>query len=223
MAVPVEDFDRAVLAGAIKDTEERRSRRAPTARRARSQAAHKARSPTRRSHQPRCTALRCSVIEDAHAGMRDRRDGSICSQSELRELREFLHHPLVDLPLERHDQVGKLLHRLPAPFDEFRLVAAGRMRDVDLAVVAGEAQRVPFLRLAAIFALPGLADDLARNVVAEPVRRSRRASRPSGCWSPRRARAAPPARGPRPDRCRPAASARHASRRRARARRCGGR
>ena len=43
------------------------------------------------------------------------------------------------------------------------------MRDVDLALVAGEAQREPFLRLAAIFALPGLADDLARDVVGQPI------------------------------------------------------
>ena len=44
------------------------------------------------------------------------------------------------------------------------------MRDVDLAVVAGETQRVPFLLLAAVFAVPGLPDDLARNVVGQPFR-----------------------------------------------------
>ena len=45
---------------------------------------------------------------------------------------------------------------------------AGRV-DVDLALVAGEAQRVPLLRLPAILAAPGLADDLARDVVAQPL------------------------------------------------------
>src|SRR5437879_6083740 len=44
------------------------------------------------------------------------------------------------------------------------------MRDVDFVVIAGEAQREPLLFLPAIFALPGLADDVARNVVGEPVR-----------------------------------------------------
>src|SRR5262245_58307397 len=85
-----------------------------------------------------------------------------------REGREFRDDPLVGLAFERHDQVGKVFHRLPAPFDEFRLVAAARMRDVDLAVVAGEAQRKPFLRLAAVLAIPGLADDLARDVLGQP-------------------------------------------------------
>ena len=35
-------------------------------------------------------------------------------------------------------------------------------------VVAGKAQREPFLRLAAVFAVPGLADDLARDIVLQP-------------------------------------------------------
>src|SRR6185312_1101912 len=48
-------------------------------------------------------------------------------------------------------------------------VAPGGMRDVDLAVLAGEAQRVPLLALAAILAVPGLAGDLGRDVVAEPL------------------------------------------------------
>src|SRR5882724_4658183 len=46
---------------------------------------------------------------------------------------------------------------------------ATRAFDVDLAVLAGEAERVPLLRLAAIPALPGLAADLLRNVVDEPT------------------------------------------------------
>ena len=55
----------------------------------------------------------------------------------LREAREFLHHAFVDLALERHHQVGEVLHRLPAPFDEFRLVgAAGRMLHVDFTRVS---------------------------------------------------------------------------------------
>ncbi len=48
--------------------------------------------------------------------------------------------------------------------------AAAGMHDIDLAFRAGEAQRVPFLFLPAVFAAPGLADDVARNVVSEPVR-----------------------------------------------------
>src|ERR1700738_973409 len=67
---------------------------------------------------------------------------------------KFLHHALVDRALERNDQVGKILHRLPAPADELRLVAAGA-RDIDFGILAGETNRVPFLPLAAIAALSG--------------------------------------------------------------------
>ena len=42
------------------------------------------------------------------------------------------------------------------------------MRDIDLAFRAGKPQREPFLRLAAVFAAPGVAGDLRRNVVVEP-------------------------------------------------------
>src|SRR5262245_24410276 len=100
------------------------------------------------------------------AGSKPGHDGI---ESSLAEARELLHHPLIGLALERHNQVGKVFHRLPAPFDEFRIVAAARMCHVDLAVVAGEAQREPFLLLATVLAIPGLANDLARNVVAQPL------------------------------------------------------
>src|SRR5262249_59924226 len=43
------------------------------------------------------------------------------------------------------------------------------MRHVDLPLVGGEAHREPFLLLAAVLALPRLADDLAGNVVAQPL------------------------------------------------------
>src|SRR5882672_6996275 len=66
------------------------------------------------------------------------------------ELREFLDHALVDRALERNDQVGKILHRLPAPADELGLVTAAGALDVDLGVLAGEPHRVPFLPLAAV-------------------------------------------------------------------------
>src|SRR5260221_2182751 len=86
-----------------------------------------------------------------------------------REAGKFLHHALIDRPLERHDQSRKILHRLPAPADEFRLVAAAGAHDVDLGIPAGEADREPFLPLPAIAALPGAPGDGARNVVDQPV------------------------------------------------------
>jgi hypothetical protein len=42
-------------------------------------------------------------------------------------VRERIDDARIHGALERHDQVGKVLHRLPAPLDEFWLVAAGRV------------------------------------------------------------------------------------------------
>jgi hypothetical protein len=47
-------------------------------------------------------------------------------------------------------------------------VRAGGIGDIDFTVVAGEAKRVPFLLLPAIFSAPGRADDVARNIIGEP-------------------------------------------------------
>src|SRR5580700_8908049 len=89
----------------------------------------------------------------------------------LREAGEFAHDALVDRAFERHDEVGQPLDRLPFPGDEFGVVgAAAGGRDVDLAIITGEAQCKPLLGLAAVFAAPGPADDFARDVVGEPVR-----------------------------------------------------
>src|ERR1700676_1466029 len=86
------------------------------------------------------------------------------------ETGKFLHHALIDRPFERNDQVWKVLHRLPTPADELRLVAAAGTGDVDLVVLADEANRVPFLPLAAIAPLPGAPGNGARNVIDQPVR-----------------------------------------------------
>src|SRR5689334_1060187 len=78
---------------------------------------------------------------------------------------------LVDLALERHDEVRQLLHRPPRPLIEFGRVTAGRRVDLDLALVALEAVGEPFLRLTAIAALEGDADQMRRQVIVDPVRR----------------------------------------------------
>src|SRR5262249_33181312 len=49
-------------------------------------------------------------------------------------------------------------------------MAAGGMRDVDFALLAGETQGIPSLALPAVLAAPSVADDLARDVVTELVR-----------------------------------------------------
>src|SRR5262249_59952632 len=91
---------------------------------------------------------------------RSRRDppwtlrGMAARSSSFRESRELLRHPLVDRALERHDHVGEPRELLPAPCFEFRLMAAGGMADVDLALVSRETQPGPFLPLPAGFSRP---------------------------------------------------------------------
>src|SRR5258706_8641996 len=87
-----------------------------------------------------------------------------------REPGKFLHHALVDRPLERTDQIGEFLHRLPTPTHDLRLVPPARARDIDLLVPAGETDRVPFLPLAAIAALPGAPGNRAWNIIDQPLR-----------------------------------------------------
>src|SRR5262249_44887526 len=62
----------------------------------------------------------------------------------------------------------EFFHLRPTPLDEFGLMPAAGMRDVDFAVIAGETQRVPLLLLAAVFAAPRIAGDAGRNIVGEP-------------------------------------------------------
>src|SRR3981189_384183 len=94
---------------------------------------------------------------------------------------KFLHHALIDRALERNDQVGKILHRLPAPADELRLGAAPGAprthfgappgaRELCFGTRRGETNRVPFLPLAAIAAFPGASGNGAWNVVDQPFR-----------------------------------------------------
>src|SRR5271155_4682079 len=47
-------------------------------------------------------------------------------------------------------------------------MGAVRIGDIDLTVGAEKAHREPFLFLATIFAVPGLANEVARNIVSEP-------------------------------------------------------
>src|SRR5215218_3770132 len=63
--------------------------------------------------------------------------------SQMAERRD---HLLVDLALERHDQLRQFGHRLPRPLIELGGMAAGRRIDLDLALVAVEAEGEPFLR-----------------------------------------------------------------------------
>src|SRR5277367_2980755 len=102
-------------------------------------------------------------------GSRFARPGMTHAKLAPRKADKFLHDAFIDRPLERHDQLGKILHRLPAPIDELGLVAVAGIGDVDLRILAGEAHREPFLALAAIAAFPGASGDGAGDVVDEPV------------------------------------------------------
>src|SRR5437016_6160551 len=78
----------------------------------------------------------------------------------------------IDVALEIDHQVREALELLPAPGGKFSLVlAAARPGDVDLRILALEAEREPLLRLPAVLAAPRLRHQLGRQVVIEPTRR----------------------------------------------------
>src|SRR3954466_7931636 len=54
----------------------------------------------------------------------------------------------IHLAPERHHEIGDMVEPLPAPLVEFRLLSVARRQRIDFAVLAGEAQREPFLALA---------------------------------------------------------------------------
>src|SRR5439155_7769655 len=72
----------------------------------------------------------------------------------LREIRKGLRHRPVHLAPERHHEVGDTVEPFPAPLVEFRRLAVARCQRIDFVVTAGEAQREPFLPLAAVFGHP---------------------------------------------------------------------
>src|SRR4029079_16894821 len=77
-------------------------------------------------------------------------------------------YPEVHLALEGHDEVGDLGKRHPLPLSELGLVAGCRI-NVDLALLAEEADREPLLILSDVAPAPGLADEVRRQVVAQPT------------------------------------------------------
>src|SRR5436309_1686504 len=123
--------------------------------------------PRRRSRMPSDSgaALRAAARAIAPRRLRSAGEGR---RRSFHQMREGIHHALIHRTLECDDKVRKVAHRLPAPLDEFRLVAAARIENVDFAVVAGKAQRVPLLRLPAEAALPGVLRDIGRQVVRQP-------------------------------------------------------
>ena len=68
-----------------------------------------------------------------------------------RELRKLPRHGPVYAAPERHHEVGDPVEPLPAPGIKFGRLAVARRQRIDLLVAAGEAQREPFLPLAAKF------------------------------------------------------------------------
>src|SRR5215211_4137172 len=135
-------------------------------------------STTVRNHtspRPSTLAKRFETASKAGAGARKCRPASRRRRIRLRlawagKVAEGRDDALVDRPLEGDDEVGQAIHALPAPGVEFGL-APGRVADVDLLVLSGEAEREPLLALPPEAASPGAPGDDGRKVVAVPFRR----------------------------------------------------
>src|SRR5579872_4401126 len=86
-----------------------------------------------------------------------------------REPRKFLRHSAINLAAEWHDKIGDAIEALPAPGVELGRLAVALRQRIDLAVIAGEAHREPFLALAAEFGEAMLRTQILRKFVGEPV------------------------------------------------------
>jgi len=88
-----------------------------------------------------------------------------------REVGKFLHHALVNRPLEWHDQIGKILHRLPTPRDELGLVAAAGAGDIEFRNRSSREREPRTISGAGRDSGPSsAAGNGARNIVDQPVR-----------------------------------------------------
>ena len=74
-------------------------------------------------------------------------------------------HRFIGLALERHDQAGQRFQADPLAGGEFRLMR----RQVDVAILAGEAHGEPFLALAAILAVKRHAHQMLGQIIGHPV------------------------------------------------------
>src|SRR5690606_35510527 len=82
---------------------------------------------------------------------------------------ELAHYAFKDRALERHALAWQDMPLLPATAHELGLVAVARVLDVDFAVAAREADRVPLLALATITPFPDAPGDGARDIVGQPL------------------------------------------------------
>src|SRR5579883_2312819 len=86
-----------------------------------------------------------------------------------RKPRKLRRHFPVHIAPERHDQIRDAVEALPAPGIELGRLAVALGAWIDLAVIPGEAQREPFLALAAEMAEPVRRAEIGWEVVREPV------------------------------------------------------
>ena len=74
--------------------------------------------------------------------------------SSSRKFRKTLRHRPIYIAPERHDEIGDAIEPLPSPPVEFRRLTVARRQRIDFVIASGEAQREPFLALAAEFREP---------------------------------------------------------------------
>src|SRR3954453_15480538 len=92
-----------------------------------------------------------------------------CRRPASYKFRKELRHRPVDLAAERYHEVGDAVEPLPAPLIEFRRLPVARGQGIHLVILAGEAQREPFLPLAAEFRQPvRWRSVIRREIVGEP-------------------------------------------------------
>src|ERR1700756_2481967 len=85
------------------------------------------------------------------------------------EPRELSGDVAVDPAPEWHHEIGDAVETFPAPGIELGGLVVARRQRIDVCFAAGEAQREPFLALAAEFAEPVRRPEIGRKLVNQPV------------------------------------------------------
>src|SRR5579859_861390 len=115
---------------------------------------------------------RDGILRQARYRLSCDRDRTLRGRSEpltLGEARDIPRDLPINLAAERHDKVGDAVEALPSPGIELSGLVVARRQRIDLRLVAGKAQRKPFLPLPTELCEPMRRTIIGREFVNEPI------------------------------------------------------
>ena len=121
--------------------------------------------------------FRLAMVIEAAVTTSHQKGGQAFRSRSIARIPRIAARPSVDLAPERHHEIGDAVEPFPAPCIEFRRLAVARRQRIDFVVASGEAQREPFLALAAEFRQPMRRRPVVGAEIRKSASRSRRDSR----------------------------------------------